>query len=162
MNKEAVKKTRDLRLKTQGIKGLISLPGILSFVTWLIFTLTAPVLAASESGSQGVEADVIDLDEIVVSATRTPASLDSVSVSSSIIPEKQILSSTATDLSHLLGTAWLWLFGQPLELGSGAAFFRVQPGEAMPIWSVWAALIAVCLLSLWLLARKVKGVEIVS
>ncbi len=66
------------------------------------------------------------------------------------------------NLSHLIGTAWLWLFGQPLELGSGAAFFRVQPGEAMPIWTVWTALVAVCLLSLWLLARKVRGVEIVS
>lgn len=66
------------------------------------------------------------------------------------------------NLSHLIGTVWLWLFGEPLELGSGAAFFRVQPGEAMPIWTVWAALIAVCLLSLFLLARKVRGVEIVS
>lgn len=66
------------------------------------------------------------------------------------------------NLSHLIGTAWLWLFGKPADLGSGAAFFRVQPGEAMPIWAVWAALIAVCLLCLWLLARKVHGVEIVS
>ena len=66
------------------------------------------------------------------------------------------------NLSHLIGTVWLWLFGQPLELGSGAAFFRVQPGEAMPIWTVWGALLAYCLLSLWMLARKVRAVEIVS
>jgi len=66
------------------------------------------------------------------------------------------------NLSHLIGAAWLWLFGKPADLGSGAAFFRVQPGEAMPIWTVWAALITVCVLCLWLLARKVRGVEIVS
>lgn len=66
------------------------------------------------------------------------------------------------NLTHLIGTVWLWLFNQPIELGRGAAFFRVQPGEALPMWSVWAALAGICLLCLWLLAKRIRGMEIVS
>lgn len=62
-------------------------------------------LASALIVSQADETDVIHLDEIVISATRTPASLDSISASTVIVPEAQIRSSTAADLSHLLGTA---------------------------------------------------------
>ena len=84
--------------------GLISLsayqPILNLLILWLAFALAISPLAA---GAEGDEPDVIDLDEIVVSATRTPATLDTISASSSIVPEKQIRSSTATDLAHLLG-----------------------------------------------------------
>ncbi|MFC1714020.1 TonB-dependent receptor plug domain-containing protein [Candidatus Poribacteria bacterium] len=56
----------------------------------------------AEDSSKDAGSDVVELDEIVVSATRTPATLDSISASSSIVSEKQIQSSTATDLGHLL------------------------------------------------------------
>ena len=72
-------------------------------LAWLIFILAIlPLTIRAEDSDQDAGSDVIELDEIVVSATRTPASLDSVSASSSIVPEKQIRSSTATDLGHLL------------------------------------------------------------
>ncbi|MCP5119197.1 MAG: hypothetical protein GY953_51000 [bacterium] len=65
------------------------------------------------------------------------------------------------NLSHLMGTAWLWLFGLEIKLGGGAAWFRVQPGETIPIWTVWISLGALCGFSLWLLSKKVRGMEVV-
>ena len=65
------------------------------------------------------------------------------------------------NLSHLMGTVWLWLFGLEIELGGGAAWFRVQPGETIPIWTVWIALLALCGFSLWMLSKKVRGMEVV-
>ena len=70
---------------------------LLAFV-WLIFFAIA---AGAENGD---EDNVIELDDVVVSATRTPASLDNISASSAIVPERQIRSSTATDLGRLLET----------------------------------------------------------
>lgn len=51
------------------------------------------------------EEDSIKMDEIVVTATRKPTSPDNTSASVSIIPENQISSSIANDLSDLLKTA---------------------------------------------------------
>ena len=65
------------------------------------------------------------------------------------------------NLSHLIGSAWVWLFEEPAKRGAGAVFFRVQHGEALPIWTVWAALIALCLICLYLLSRKIRGMEVV-
>lgn len=54
------------------------------------------------------------------------------------------------------------LFGRPVEPGAGAVFFRVQArGGQTPDWAVWGMLIAVCLLSLALLRRKLRAVEAV-
>ncbi len=72
----------------------------ISALLWLIIFTPAP--PAAESDDNG--ADVVHLDEIVISATRTPATLDNISASSSIVPEKQIRASTSTDLGHLLET----------------------------------------------------------
>ncbi len=66
------------------------------------------------------------------------------------------------NLSHLIGTVWVWLFEEPMKRGAGAVFFRVQSGEEIPIWTAWAALIGICLLCLWLLGKKVRGVEVVQ
>ncbi len=66
------------------------------------------------------------------------------------------------NLSHLIGTVWVWLFEEPVKRGAGAVFFRVQRGEEIPIWIVWAALAGLCLICLCLLSRKIRGIEVVS
>ena len=71
------------------------------FVTaWIMLVLT--VFPQAVGAEDGELSDVVALDDIVISATRTPTSLDNVAASSSIVPEKQIRSSVATDLGHLL------------------------------------------------------------
>jgi hypothetical protein len=49
-----------------------------------------------------------------------------------------------------------------MRRGAGAVFFRVARGEEIPIWSCWAALIAICLFCLYLLSRKIRAVEVVQ
>jgi len=65
------------------------------------------------------------------------------------------------NVSHLIGSIWAWLFQQPLRRGSGAVFFRIGRGEQMPIWCCWAAVAGICLFCLYLLARKIRGAEVV-
>jgi ABC-2 type transport system permease protein len=66
------------------------------------------------------------------------------------------------NLSHLVGTVWVRLFGRPAETGAGAVFFRVQArGGETPEWAAWGMLAGVCLLSLALLDRKLRAVEAV-
>lgn len=65
------------------------------------------------------------------------------------------------NLSHLIGTVWLRLFGEPAALGAGAVFFRVQPGGETPLWAAWGALFGLCAICLRLLSKKVRGMEIV-
>jgi len=60
------------------------------------------MVASSFIEAKDQNEDVIELDEIIVSATRTPASLDNIPASSSVVSEKQIRSSTATDLGGFL------------------------------------------------------------
>ncbi len=64
------------------------------------------------------------------------------------------------NISHLIGTVWTWLFDQPMRRGAGAAFFRVARGDQIPPWCIWASLAALCVFCLWMLARKVRGVEV--
>ncbi len=66
------------------------------------------------------------------------------------------------NLSHLMGTVWVWLFEEPMKRGAGAVFFRVQRGEEIPIWTAWAALVGLCLICLYLLSRKIRGMEVVQ
>ena len=60
-----------------------------------------------------------------------------------------------------MGSVWVSLFEEPMKRGAGAVFFRVARGEQIPIWCCWAALIGLCLFCLFLLSRKVRGVEVV-
>lgn len=65
------------------------------------------------------------------------------------------------NLSHVFGTVWLRLFGQPVKLGAGAVFFRVQArGGETPGWAAWGVLLGLCLLCLALLHRKIRGIEV--
>jgi ABC-2 type transport system permease protein len=66
------------------------------------------------------------------------------------------------NISHLIGSVWVSLFEEPMRRGAGAVFFRVARGEEIPIWSCWAALIAICLFCLYLLSRKIRAVEVVQ
>jgi ABC-2 type transport system permease protein len=66
-----------------------------------------------------------------------------------------------TDISYLIGAAWSTLFDAPGSRGSGTVFYRVPEGEEIPLWCCWAMLIGICLFCLYLLARKIKGAEVV-
>jgi ABC-2 type transport system permease protein len=67
------------------------------------------------------------------------------------------------NLSHLVGSVWVWLFETPMQRGSGAVFFRVgSHGTETPVYLVWASLAAVFLFCIWLLGKKVRGVEVVK
>jgi hypothetical protein len=35
------------------------------------------------------------------------------------------------------------------------------PGEELPLWTCWMALGALCLICLYMLARKIRGAEVV-
>lgn len=65
------------------------------------------------------------------------------------------------NVSHLIGSVWVSLFEEPLKRGAGAVFFRVAFGEEIPIWCCWASLICLCLFCLYLLDRKIRGVEVI-
>lgn len=66
------------------------------------------------------------------------------------------------NISHLIGSVWVSMFEEPMRRGAGAVFFRVARGEEIPIWCCWAALIGICLLCLYLLGKKIRGVEVVK
>ena len=65
------------------------------------------------------------------------------------------------NISNLMGSIWVELFEGGDPTSTGAAFFRVAPGQRLPVWSCWAAVLTLCAVSLWLLARKIRGVEVV-
>jgi ABC-2 type transport system permease protein len=65
------------------------------------------------------------------------------------------------NMSHLIGSVWVSLFETPMHRGSGAVFFRVAQAEEVPIWCCWMALLAICGFCLYLLARKIRGAEVV-
>ena len=63
-------------------------------------------------------------------------------------------------ISDLIGQIWVYLFEGPNPTTNGAVFFRVTQGEELPLWCCWSALIALCLVCLYMLARKIRGVEV--
>ena len=67
------------------------------------------------------------------------------------------------NISHLIGSVWVSMFQGPesMRRGAGAAFFRVARGEEIPIWACWVALLAICGFCLFLLSKKIRGVEVV-
>jgi ABC-2 type transport system permease protein len=66
------------------------------------------------------------------------------------------------NISHLIGSVWVSLFERPMHRGAGAVFFRVSGGEGIPVWACWVALGGIILACLWILSRKIRGVEVVS
>ena len=65
------------------------------------------------------------------------------------------------NIGSLIGNIWLRLFEGDDRTTSGAVFFRVAQGEELPLWCCWAVLAALCLVCLYMLARKIRGVEVV-
>ena len=65
------------------------------------------------------------------------------------------------NISHLVGSVWVRLFEGADPTTNGAVFFRVPAGEELPLWCCWAALAVLCLVCLYMLARKIRGAEVV-
>lgn len=66
------------------------------------------------------------------------------------------------NISQLVGSVWVSLFEEPMQRGAGAVFFRVIENEVIPVWCCWAMLAGICAFCIWLLARKIRGTEVVS
>ena len=64
-------------------------------------------------------------------------------------------------ISNLIGQVWVWLFEGNNPTTSGAIFFRITQGEELPLWCCWAALCALAGICLYMLARKIRGAEVV-
>jgi len=62
---------------------------------------------------------------------------------------------------NVVGTVWLYLFEGNNPTSTGAVFFRVTPGEDLPIWSCCAVLLLLGGMCLYMLARKIRGAEVV-
>ncbi len=64
-------------------------------------------------------------------------------------------------ISDLMGQIWVWLFEGNNPTTSGAVFFRVTQGEELPLWCCWAAILTLAAICLYMLARKIRGAEVV-
>ncbi len=65
------------------------------------------------------------------------------------------------NISHLIGVVWVQLFEGSNQTTNGAVFFRATQGEQVPLWTAWMGLAVLCLLCLYMLARKIRGAEVV-
>ena len=65
------------------------------------------------------------------------------------------------NISALIGSVWVQLFGADPAVNNGGAFFRMPADERLPLWCCWGALAALCLICLYMLARKIRGAEVV-
>jgi ABC-2 type transport system permease protein len=64
-------------------------------------------------------------------------------------------------IGSLIGTVWVYLFEGANPTTTGAIFFRITPGEELPVWSCCIVLALLTLLCLYMLARKIRGAEVV-
>jgi ABC-2 type transport system permease protein len=62
----------------------------------------------------------------------------------------------------VIGTLWSWLFEGDHPLSNGAVFFRMDGSATIPVEACWAALAVLCLVCLYMLARKIRGAEVVN
>jgi ABC-2 type transport system permease protein len=65
------------------------------------------------------------------------------------------------NVGHLIGVVWVQLFEGSNQTTNGAVFFRAASDEILPLWTCWAALTVLCLVCLYMLARKIRGAEVV-
>jgi len=65
------------------------------------------------------------------------------------------------NMSYLVGSVWIQLFEGSEHTTNGAVFFRVPEGQELPLWCCCLALGALCAMCLYMLARKVRGAEVV-
>ena len=64
------------------------------------------------------------------------------------------------NISHLIASVWVRMF-EGVDRATGAVFFRVSRGEEIPLWCCWAVLAGLCGVCLYMLPRKIRGVEVV-
>jgi len=55
----------------------------------------------------------------------------------------------------------LWLFEGSNNTTGGAPFFAVNQGEELPLAWSWITLSLLCLVCFYMLARKIRGMEVV-
>jgi ABC-2 type transport system permease protein len=65
------------------------------------------------------------------------------------------------NISYLIGRVWVKLFEGNNQTTTGAVFFRARADQALPLWLCWFALAALCAVCLYMLARKIRGTEVV-
>ncbi len=65
------------------------------------------------------------------------------------------------NIGSLMGSVWTWLFERNLG-GDGPPFFRVRRGTEIPPEQAWIMLAAFCCFCLWLLHKRIRGVEVVK
>jgi ABC-2 type transport system permease protein len=65
------------------------------------------------------------------------------------------------NVGHLIGVVWVQLFEGSNQTTNGAVFFRAAQDEVLPLWTCWAALCVLALICLYMLARKIRGAEVV-
>jgi ABC-2 type transport system permease protein len=65
------------------------------------------------------------------------------------------------NVGHLIGVVWVQLFEGSNQTTNGAVFFRAAQDEVLPLWTCWTALLALALICLYMLARKIRGAEVV-
>jgi len=65
------------------------------------------------------------------------------------------------NISYVIGSVWVDLFEGVNKTTNGAVFFRAPQGEELPMWCSWAALAGLCGICLYMLARKIRGMEVV-
>jgi ABC-2 type transport system permease protein len=65
------------------------------------------------------------------------------------------------NIRFLIGSVWVWLFEGNANTSGGAVFFGSPQGEEIPLWSCWLALAALCGICLYMLARKIRGMEVI-
>jgi ABC-2 type transport system permease protein len=65
------------------------------------------------------------------------------------------------NVGHLIGVVWVRLFEGSNQTTNGAVFFRAAQDEVLPLWTCWAALCVLALICLYMLARKIRGAEVV-
>lgn len=62
---------------------------------------------------------------------------------------------------YVVGTLWVQLFEGSNQTTNGAVFFRAPQDDALPLWCSWFVLAALCAVCLYMLARKIRGTEVV-
>jgi ABC-2 type transport system permease protein len=65
------------------------------------------------------------------------------------------------NVPNVIGTLWVWLFEGDHPVSNGGVFFRLDQSGVIPVWTCWAALTALCLACLYMLARRIRGAEVV-
>jgi ABC-2 type transport system permease protein len=64
-------------------------------------------------------------------------------------------------ITDMIGQIWVWLFEGNNPTTTGTIFFRVTQGEELPLWCCWGAVLALAGMCLYMLARKIRGAEVV-